>query len=334
MKEAMWYEKLGEKKVKCHLCAHWCTIRDSRRGFCGVRENRDGVLYSLVYAKSIAENVDPIEKKPLFHFYPGSRSFSIATVGCNFRCMQCQNFDISQMPSDQKIVLGKSLSPEQVVTMAREAGCKSISYTYTEPTIFAEYAFDTARLAFREGIKNVFVTNGFITEEALRTIAPYLDAANVDLKALTEEFYRKICHARLKPVLDSLRLYKELGIWVEVTTLVIPNLNDSDDELRRIAGFVKSLGEETPWHVSQFYPTYHLLNQPRTPVDTLRKARRIGVEAGLRYVYEGNVPEGEDTVCYHCGNRIIARYGFTVASYDIKDSKCIHCGTQIDGRGM
>lgn len=335
MKEAMWYEKLEDKKIKCHLCAHWCTIRDGKRGFCGVRENRDGTLYSLVYGKAIAENVDPIEKKPLFHFYPGSKSFSIATVGCNFRCGHCQNYDISQMPIDQKLILGKDLLPEQVVKLARETGCQSISYTYTEPTIFGEYAYDTAKLAAKEGIKNVFVTNGYITEEALRIIAPYLDAANVDLKAFTEDFYRKVCHARLQPVLDALRLYKELGIWIEVTTLVIPNYNDSESELRQIAEFVRSLGEETPWHVSQFYPTYHLLDQPRTPVKTLRRAREIGLEAGLRYVYEGNVPgEGESTFCHNCGKPVIKRHGFSVLSYDVKDSRCIYCGTEMDGRGM
>lgn len=335
MKEAMWYEKLEDKKVKCHLCAHWCIIRDGKRGFCGVRENRDGTLYILVYGKAIAENVDPIEKKPLFHFYPGSKSFSIATVGCNFRCGHCQNYDISQMPVDQKLILGKDLLPEQVVELARETGCQSISYTYTEPTIFGEYAYDTAKLAAKEGIRNVFVTNGYITEEALRTIAPYLDAANVDLKAFTEDFYRKVCHARLQPVLDALRLYKELGIWIEVTTLIIPNYNDSEEELRQIAEFVRSLGEETPWHVSQFYPTHHLLDQPRTPIETLRRAREIGLGAGLRYVYEGNVPgEGENTFCHNCGKAVIRRHGFSVLSYNVKDSRCIYCGTEIDGRGL
>ncbi len=335
MKEAMWYEKLEDKKVKCRLCAHWCVIREGRRGFCAVRENRDGILFSLVYGKVIAEHIDPIEKKPLFHFYPGSRSFSIATVGCNFRCDHCQNYDISQMPVDQKTILGRDLSPEQIVHEAREAKCESISYTYTEPTIFAEYAYDTAKLAAEKGIKNVFVTNGYITEEALRTIAPYLDAANVDLKSFKDEFYRKVCHARLEPVLEALKLYKNLGIWIEVTTLIIPNYNDSDSELRQIAEFIAGLGEETPWHISQFYPTYHLLDRPRTPLETLERARQIGFEAGLRYVYVGNVPgEGEETLCYKCGRPVIQRYGYNILANNLKNSRCINCGTEIDGRGL
>lgn len=335
MKEAMWYEKLEDNKVKCHLCAHRCVIREGKRGFCVVRENREGILYSLVYGKVIAEHIDPIEKKPLFHFYPGSKSFSIATVGCNFRCKHCQNYDISQMPIEQKLIPGRDISPEEIVRMTVNTGCESISYTYTEPTIFGEYAYDTAKLAAKEGIKNVFVTNGYITEEALGDIAPYLHAANVDLKAFNEEFYRKVCHARLKPVLEALKLYKELGIWIEVTTLVMPNHNDSESELRQIAEFVKSLGEETPWHISQFYPTFHLLDQPRTPVETLKKARRIGIEAGLRYVYVGNVPgEGENTYCHNCSKPIIKRYGFSILSIDTKESKCIHCGAEVGGRGL
>lgn len=336
LKEAMFSERLSEDKVKCNLCSHRCVIREGKNGICGVRTNRNGALYSLVYGKSIDEHVDPIEKKPLFHFYPGSRSFSLATVGCNFRCQHCQNFSISQMPRDQGVIMGHNLSPEKVIQTTKESGCQSISYTYTEPTIFFEYAYDTAVLAHQEGLKNVFVTNGFITPEALRVIQPYLDAANVDLKAFTEEFYRKVCGARLQPVLDSLRLYKELGIWLEVTTLIIPTHNDSEEELGKIAEFVKSLGEDTPWHVTQFYPTYKLVDQPRTPVETLRRARQIGLEAGLRYVYEGNVPGegGENTYCYNCGRPLIERYGYLIQANRIKDSKCYNCGVKIDGFGL
>ena len=334
MKEAMFYEKLDDKVVKCNLCSHRCSgIADSKRGICGVRENRDGKLYSLVYGRVAARSVDPIEKKPLFNFLPGSRSYSIATVGCNFRCDNCQNFDISQLPKERGIIVGQDVSPEMIVSSAKRNNCESIAYTYSEPTIFFEYAYDIAKLASKEGIKNVFVTNGYITPEALREISPYLDAANIDLKSFSDEFYRKNCGARLKPVLDSIRLYKSLGIWTEITTLIIPSLNDSEEELRKIAEFIKEVGEETPWHITQFYPTYKLIDQPRTPVTTLRKARQIGLEAGLRYVYEGNVPgeNGENTYCHNCGKLLIRRFGYSIQENKIKNSACTYCGTKIDG---
>ncbi|MEM2896100.1 MAG: AmmeMemoRadiSam system radical SAM enzyme [Candidatus Bathyarchaeia archaeon] len=333
MKEAIFYEKLGDKSVKCNLCSHRCRVPESKRGICGVRENRDGILYSLVYGKVIARAVDPIEKKPFFHFLPGSWAYSIATVGCNFRCGNCQNFEISQMPRDRNLILGENLSPEEIVMEAKRYDCKSIAYTYTEPTIYFEYACDIAKLAKREKIKNVFVTNGYITEEALLEIKPYLDAANIDLKGFNEEFYRKNCGARLEPVLDSIKLHKSLGIWIEITTLIIPTLNDSDEELRKIAEFIRSVGEEIPWHVSQFYPAYKLQDLPRTPTATLRRARDIGLEVGLRYVYEGNVPGevGENTYCYKCGKMLIRRYGYQIIENRIKNSSCPYCGAKIDG---
>jgi pyruvate formate lyase activating enzyme len=336
LKEAMFYQKLEDGKVKCRLCFHYCVISEGRTGICGVRVNRGGTLHTLVYGKSIDEHVDPIEKKPLFHFYPGSKIFSLATAGCNFRCLHCQNFSISQVPREQGAIIGHDLPPEMVVKMAKEAGCQSIAYTYTEPTIFFEYAYDTAVLAHEQGLKNVFVTNGYIDPEALRTIRPYLDAANVDLKAFSEEFYRKVCGAHLQPVLDSLKLYKELGIWLEVTTLIIPSYNDSEGELRQIAEFVRSLGEDTPWHVTQFYPTHKLLSQPRTPIETLRQARQIGQDVGLRYVYEGNVPGegGENTYCYNCQELLVERYGYMILANRIKDSKCYNCGVEINGVGL
>jgi pyruvate formate lyase activating enzyme len=298
-----------------------------------VRENRDGVLYSLVYDKVIAQNIDPIEKKPLFHFHPGSLSYSIATPGCNFRCRHCQNADISQLPRDHGgIVLGEEVPPSAIVAAALRYRCASISYTYTEPTIYFELAYDTARLAAEAGLKNVFVTNGYITPEALEMIRPYLHAANIDLKGFTDEFYKKICGARLQPVLDAIRLYKEFGIWIEITTLVIPGHNDSDDELRGIAQFVKSVGEDIPWHVTRFYPTYKLTDQPRTPLETLKRARQIGFEAGLRYVYEGNIPgEGEETLCWSCKKLLVKRIGFSVDENRVKEGKCSYCGTVIDG---
>ena len=333
MKEAMFQEPKEGNKVQCGLCSHRCLIAPGHRGICAVRENRDGTLYSLVYDRIIARNIDPIEKKPLFHFLPGSLSFSLATPGCNFRCKHCQNADISQLPRDKGgLVPGEPVSPAEIVEAALRHHCASISYTYTEPTIFFELAYDTAKLARKAGVKNVFVTNGYITPEALREISPVLDAANIDLKGFTDDFYRNICGARLQPVLDSIRLYKELGIWIEITTLVIPGHNDSENELRQIAQFVRSVGEGVPWHVSRFHPTYKLIDQPRTPLETLKRARQIGIDEGLRYVYEGNIPgEGEETICWSCGKSLVKRYGFSVEENHIKDGKCGFCGAKMDG---
>ncbi len=333
MKQALFQTAKQDGKVLCSLCSHRCLISEGKRGICAVRENRGGVLYSLVYDKVIAQNIDPIEKKPLFHFLPGSLSYSIATPGCNFRCLHCQNADISQLPRDRGgTILGEDFPPPSIVGQAKAYRCASISYTYTEPTIYFELAYDTARLAAEAGLKNVFVTNGYITPEALETIKPFLHAANIDLKGFSEDFYRKVCGAKLQPVLEAIKLYKKLGIWIEITTLIIPGHNDSDGELRQIAEFIRSVGEEIPWHVSRFHPTYKLLDQPVTPAATLQRARQIGIEAGLRYVYEGNVPgEGEDTICWSCKKTIVKRIGFSVRENRIKDGKCGHCGAVIDG---
>ncbi len=336
MKEAMFYELEGGDNVRCGLCRFRCLIGNGARGICAVRENRNGKLYSLVYGKLCAEHVDPIEKKPLFHVMPGTRSYSIATVGCNFHCRHCQNYSISQV--DRKApVRGSERSPQEIVHKAVENDCRSISYTYTEPTIFFEYAYDTARLAREAGLKNVFVTNGYITRDALVAIAPFLDAANIDLKGFSEGFYRDYVHARLNEVLDSIIEYRKQGIWIELTTLIIPGLNDSDAELQGIADFiVTNLGIDTPWHVSQFYPTYKLTDRLRTPVATLRKARDIGLAAGLRYVYEGNVPGegGENTVCPSCSALLVKRYGFAIESDRIRNGACPDCGTSIAGIGL
>jgi pyruvate formate lyase activating enzyme len=333
MKEALFYEKLDTHAVQCHLCAHHCVIGQGKRGICGVRENRGGILCTLVYGRSIAVYIDPIEKKPLFHFLPGSKSFSIATAGCNFRCIHCQNYDISQMPRNRDVIMGKNLSPEDIVSLAKQNGCESISYTYTEPTIFYEYAYDIAKRASAEGLKNVFVTNGYITEDPLREISPYLDAANIDLKSFTEGFYKKICGAKLQPVLDAIKLYRELGIWIEITTLIIPTHNDSPSELEQIASFIKALGPDIPWHITAFHPTYRLTDQPPTPVSTLMQARDIGIRKGLRYVYVGNVPgeRGENTSCYKCGELLIERYGFRIVKNGIIDAQCPKCQAHIDG---
>ncbi|RQW85312.1 MAG: AmmeMemoRadiSam system radical SAM enzyme [Geobacter sp.] len=335
MKEAMFFEKLEGKRVQCGLCRFRCHIADARRGICGVRENRDGVLYSLVYGKAVAEQVDPIEKKPLFHFLPGSLSYSVATMGCNFRCKHCQNHNISQPPREDGRILGRQLMPDEIVAHALAAGCRSISYTYTEPTIFFEYAYDTAVLAQRNGLKNIFVTNGYITEEALSFLSPYLDAANIDLKGFTNSFYREIVGgADLGEVLESIRLHKRLGIWLEITTLIIPGLNDSDDELTAIARFIADeVGCDTPWHVSSFHPTYLLTDRSSTPLATVQRARQIGIAAGLRYVYEGNVPGdgGENTWCPGCHAPLIARRGFSIEDILVRDGKCPSCGIEIDG---
>ncbi len=320
--------------VKCNLCSHRCKIPNGKTGICAVRENKEGKLYSLVYGKLIAKNSDPIEKKPLYHFLPGTDSFSIATVGCNFRCGNCQNSDISQMPREHGRIIGENTKPEEVVALAKQSKCKSISYTYTEPTIFFEFAYDTAKLAIKKKLKNVFVTNGYMTEEMLKTIGKDLHAANVDLKAFSEKFYMENCGAHLEPVLKSLKIMKKMGVWVEITTLLIPTLNDSENELKQIAEFIRDeLGEKTPWHISRFHPDYKLMNLPATPAEKIHKAREIGIDAGLRYVYAGNLPgdAGENTCCYNCNELLIERYVFDIHKNKIKDGKCPSCGKKIDG---
>lgn len=336
MKEAMFYRQGEDQEVHCFLCNHRCHIKPGHQGICGVRQNLDGTLWSMVYGRVIAEHVDPVEKKPLFHFLPGSRSYSIATVGCNFRCTFCQNADISQRPRESGEIYGSTRAPEQVVAEAKASACATISFTYTEPTIFMEYALDVARLAQAEGIRNVFVSNGYMSEEALEALSPHLHAANVDLKAFTDEFYIKQCGARLKHVLKTLKQMKRLGIWLEVTTLVIPGLNDSPQELTALAQFLVALGAETPWHVSRFHPTYHLTDHPITPVKTLRMARDIGMQAGLQYVYVGNIPgdDGENTYCPQCKALLLERFGFATKRRRIQGGNCLQCGTAVAGVGM
>jgi pyruvate formate lyase activating enzyme len=296
-------------------------------------ENRGGVLYSLVYGKAVAMHVDPIEKKPFFHFHPGSSAFSMATVGCNMRCLNCQNSDISQMPRDGNRIEGSEASPEELVRAVLKSGCGILSYTYTEPAIFLDYALDTAEIAVRHGILNTFVTNGYFTEESLRTAAPLLHAANVDLKAFRDETYRKTCGARLQPVLDTIALMRKLGVWVEVTTLLISGLNDSEAELRGIADFILAVDPGIPWHISRFYPQYRMTDFPATPVESIRRARAIGMGVGLRYVYAGNVPgdDGENTFCWKCRSLLVERHGFQVVSNRISKGACPDCGTKMDG---
>lgn len=359
--EARFYETRPDGSVLCTLCPHDCHVPDGARGACGVRYNQGGRLYTLVYDRVIAREVNPIEKKPFFHFLPGSYAYSISTVGCNLRCAFCQNWEISQWPKEhlarhvqpagqaeagaplcprlaelQGEIPGEHVTPESIVQAALATGCQSVSYTFTEPTIFYELAYDTAVLARQRGLKNNFVTNGFISEAPLRELATVLDAANVDLKFFTEEGYRRVSRARLAPILDAIRLYHELGVWVEVTTLVVPGLNDSDAELTGIAEFLCGISPAIPWHVSRFYPAWHMLDRPITDVATLRRAREIGLKAGLKYVYEGNVPGegGENTWCPKCKALLVERYGFYVRQNRIKGDRCPECGEPIDGVGM
>lgn len=333
MKEAYLYEKLDNEKVRCHLCSHGCLIKDGLKGICGVRENRNGTLMTLVYGKVIAMHGDPIEKKPLFHFLPGTRSYSIATVGCNFRCRFCQNSDISQMPADYDRIMGDDMQPIDIVKMTKESHSSTIAYTYTEPTIYYELALDTARLAIKEGIMNIFVSNGYMTEECLMDIHPDLHGINIDLKAFTDRFYKEQCGAKLTPVLKSIQKASELGIWVEVTTLLIPGLNDSDGELKDIAGFLAGVDPKIPWHISRFHPMYRLTNTYATPPEDIHRAKDIGYASGLKYVYTGNLPgdDGEKTFCHECGELLIDRYGYYIRKNSIMDGRCPKCNVEIPG---
>lgn len=334
MREAFLYEKLGDQKVRCSLCAHRCHIEPDKFGFCGVRQNIGGKLFTHAYGKVIVANVDPIEKKPLYHFLPGSKSFSIATLGCNFRCGFCQNWEISQASFRvPEVPGGGKLSPAEIVKLASENKCASISYTYTEPTIFFEYAYETAGIARGKGLLNNFVTNGFMTAEALKMIRPFLDAANVDLKFFKDSSYKRICLGSLQPVLDTICLMKELGVWVEVTTLVVPGVNDSPEELTGIAGFLAGLDKNIPWHLSRFHPDYNFTDQQATPAETLRQAGELGRAAGLNYVYIGNLRgEGNHTHCQNCRKLLIKREGFSLLEYNIEKGKCPDCGNLIPGR--
>jgi pyruvate formate lyase activating enzyme len=303
------------------------------KGICEVRENRGGTLFSLVYGQVIARHVDPIEKKPLFHFLPGSTSYSIATAGCNFKCLFCQNADISQMPHDRNQILGEPMMPEIVLEEALRSRSATISYTYTEPTIFFEFALDIARPAASRGLRNVFVSNGYMTEECLKEIYPNLHGANVDLKGFSDKYYKEVCGAKLQPVLRTLELMRRMNVWVEVTTLLVPGLNDSKEELQQLAKFLVDVDPDMPWHISRFHPTYRLTNVRPTPPESIRKAKDIGYEAGLRYVYTGNLPgdEGEKTFCHQCNELLIDRYGFYVRKNVIANNRCPKCSAEIPG---
>jgi len=294
MKEVYLYKKLKNEKVKCQNCAHYCTIFPDGRGVCRVRENQDGKLFALNYGKIIARGVDPIEKKPLFHFLPGTKTYSIAAEGCNFRCGNCQNWRISQTIKNPEIleISGEEITPGEIIKAAQKTKCPSISFTYTEPTIFSEFALDTMKIARKNGLKNVFVSNGFMSKESAKMLVPYLDANNIDIKSFSDEFYRKNCGGRLEPVLETCKLMKKAGVWVEITTLTIPDLSDSKEMFSKIARFIyDKLGQETPWHINRFFGnvSWKLQNLPNTSIETLKMGYEIGKKVGLKNVYIGNI---------------------------------------------
>ena len=329
LREAMLYRKGEEGACECLLCCHRCRIAPGKRGICRVRENRNGTLVSLVYGKLVTAHVDPIEKKPLYHFQPGTLSMSIATVGCNFHCDYCQNWQISQ--AAESGIRGEFTSPEDLVGAAKARNCPSISYTYTEPTIFFEYAFDCANLARAEGMRNCFVTNGYQTPETIEKMAGVIDAANVDLKAFNDDFYRRRCKARLAPVLEAIRLMHAAGIHVEVTTLLIPGYNDDENELKGLAEYLAGVSRDIPWHVSRYHPDYRFDGARATPAERILRALKIGEEAGLRYLYAGNMPGGEyeNTRCPHCGATVIERVGFSARVVGLDGNNCAECGKKL-----
>ena len=327
-KEAMLWESLDKNRVRCHVCAHQCTISEGKRGICRVRENQNGTLYTLIYNSVSSMNIDPIEKKPLFHFHPGSNVFSLGTVSCNFRCKHCQNYGIAT--ADVGEVSTREITPEESVELARQYGCGGIAWTYNEPTIWFEYTYDSARLAKQAGLYTVYVTNGYLSEKALSTIAPYLDAANVDVKAFDDEHYKHTNNARLNPVLRTCERIKQQGIHLEITYLVIPGYNDDHDELRQFSEWALGIGADVPVHFSRFYPHYQMTDVPPTPVKTLEEAHRIARECGIQHVYIGNVygHRYENTYCPKCNTLLIERHGYNVINHLTKNS-CPKCGCSI-----
>ena len=329
-KEAILYEKL-DGVLNCHVCNRHCVISNGKTGFCEMRQNDNGTMYSLNYASASSVAVDPIEKKPLFHFYPGSLSFSLGSIGCNFTCPYCQNWAISQAYLEE--VGTRNILPDKAIKLAHENHCKSISWTYNEPTMWFEYTYDSAKMAQKENLKTVYVTNGYMSEEALDFIAPYLDAANVDLKGMSNKFYHELCEARLEPVLENIQTMHEKGIHLEVTNLIIPGYNDSEEDLKALVKFVADVGVEIPLHFTRFLPHYKMNQVPPTPVETLEKAQKMAIDAGIKYVYIGNVPgsNGENTHCPECKKLLIKRNGFYIAANNLKkDKKCPECGAKID----
>ncbi len=322
------YRQEGDRIV-CTLCRHYCKLKDGQRGICGVNANEGGRLRNLVYGKVAALNIDPIEKKPLYHFLPGTTALSLGTVGCNFQCPFCQNWQISQSDDNAG---GQEVSPEQLVDAALRQGCSTIAYTYNEPTVFYPFARDVALLAKKHGIKNIFVSNGLESPEVIEDMRGLIDAFNIDLKSFDPDYYKKTLKGSLEGVLDTLKRLKEHGFWVEVTTLIVPGDNDSDGELGQIASFIaEALDPFTPWHISAFHPDYKVDDKAPTPLKTLRRAEAIGRKAGLHYIYMGNVPADGVTLCPACGTRLIERRGFYMTANRLEDGTCPKCGRQIEG---
>jgi len=330
--EARWYKKLPNKRVKCTLCPRHCVVDDAERGYCGVRENQSGIYKTLVYGVPCAIHVDPIEKKPLYHAVPGSFAYSIATAGCNMDCDYCQNWEISQARPEN--TYNYSLPPKKVISEAKKAGCKWIAFTYTEPVVFAEYVYDTAKLAKNSGVKTVMITNGFINEQPMRDLCEHLTAVKVDFKGFSETFYERTCHGKLQPVMKTLKTLSSEGIWFELVNLVVPTLNDNMAQIKALSEWiVRNLGPDVPVSFTRFMPMYKLTNLPPTPVETLEKARRIGLNAGIHYAYVGNVPGniGENTYCHACGKLLIQRIGYEIRVNRIKNGRCPFCGAKIPG---
>ncbi len=333
---ALLWRTLKDDTVQCRLCSHFCRIEEGKAGLCGVRRNDGGSLVSLSYDKVAALHLDPVEKKPLFHFMPGTTTLSLGTPGCNLDCAFCQNWSLSQPPRQGRRIEGQAVAPRDIVRMARSSGARSVAYTYSEPTIFFELMLETATLARQEGLANIMVSNGFQSPECIDALDGFIQAANIDLKSFREEFYRDICGARLKPVLENLAHMKRLGWHLEVTTLVIPGENDSDAELRDIASFLRAeLGADMPWHVSRFHPCHRMQHHPPTPLDALKRAYDIGRAEGLHHVFVGNVPGSglENTVCPGCGRTVVERSGFAVLRNRLRKGACPHCGQSVIGAG-
>jgi pyruvate formate lyase activating enzyme len=331
MKEAQLYTRLENHQVHCQLCAQSCKIPEGKFGFCGVRQNISGILYTHNYAKLVAANIDPVEKKPLYHFLPGTATFSIASVGCNFRCGFCQNWEISQLSPINRDS-GEEFSAERVVNLARKFNCRSIAYTYTEPTIYFEFALETAKLAKAAGLRNIFVSNGYMSRQAVSLLAPYLDAINIDLKFFKESSYQRVCSAKLGPVLEAIQLLNAAGVWVEVTTLIIPGQNDTPEELTAIAKFIAAVNKDIPWHISRFHPDYKFKDYVLTPECTLKLAYDLGINQGLHYVYAGNFgPWGQDTLCSQCQKLLIKREGFKILESHLEQNRCVFCQAVLPG---
>jgi len=335
MKKAILWKKLANDAVECQACNFRCKISKGNLGNCTVRKNVGGELFSLVYGEISSRNIDPIEKKPLFHFYPAMRTYSIGTIGCNFKCLFCQNYDISQATVNENDYFENKMSPEDVIQNAKKYDCEAIAYTYNEPSIFIEFVLETAKLAKKAGLKNVYVTNGYETKETLEELKDLIDAMNIDLKSMNENFYMKICGAvKIDKVLETITLAHKMGFWIEITTLVIPGHNDSDEELKQIAKFIAELDKNIPWHISRFFPMYKMENAPQTPTETLMKAYKIGKDAGLKFVYVGNLhgSEYENTICPKCSKVAVERnWNEGIIRNKLKNGKCPECGEKIAG---